>query len=151
VPGSGELIYLRHDPIAVPLRELTLDYGDALRLSGWNAPSQAAPGAALPVDLRWQAQRPIERALFPELLLLDPAGRVVAGDLAAPQDGFYPTWRWRVGEPVAERRTLQLPPDLAPGVYWLSLRVHDFAAQTLLGSAAADAAGQVQLGPLVVQ
>jgi hypothetical protein len=52
---------------------------------------------------------------------------------------------------VAERRTLQLPPDLAPGVYWLSLRVHDFAAQTLLGSAAADAAGQVQLGPLVVQ
>ena len=151
VPGSGELIYLRHDPIAAPLRELTLDYGDALRLSGWNAPSQAAPGAALPVDLRWQAQRPIERALFPELLLLDPAGRVVAGDLAAPQDGFYPTWRWRVGEPVAERRTLQLPPDLAPGVYWLSLRVHDFAAQTLLGSAAADAAGQVQLGPLVVQ
>jgi len=149
-PSNGELIYLRHDPSIADMRAADLDFGGALRLASWAAPDRAAAGSPIEIGLRWQASHTLQRALFPELLILNAAGQPVAGSLAAPQDGFYPTWRWRPGESVAEQRRIQLPPDLAPGVYQVVARVHDFAAKRVL-DVAGSADGMARIGAVVIE
>jgi hypothetical protein len=131
-PSSGELIYLRHDPANDAMRAADVDFGGALRLTGWDAPTHAVAGDPIALGLRWQAPRAIEQTLFPEIQILNAAGQPIATSLAAPQDGFYPTWRWRPGESVADQRRIRLPSDLAPGVYQVAVRIHDFAARRAL-------------------
>jgi hypothetical protein len=149
-PSSGELIYLRRDPLTDDMRTVDLDFGGALRLTGWDAPARAAAGAPIAIGLRWQAPRALEHALFPELHILNAAGQPVATSISAPQDGFYPTWRWRPGETVAEQRRIQLPPSLAPGVYTIAVRVHDFAAGSVL-KAQGNADGLARIGEIAVE
>ena len=117
---------------------------------GWSAPAQAAAGEQIAVGLRWQAPWALDRSLYPELVLLNQAEQPVATNLGAPQDGFYPTWRWRPGESVAEQRRIRLPPELTPGLYRLALRVHDFGAGRSL-EVPSSAAGLAQLGEIVVE
>jgi hypothetical protein len=149
-PSSGELIYLRHDPAIAAMRAVDLDFGGALRLTGWDAPAHAAAGDPSMIGLRWEAPRALDRALFPELQILNASGQPVATNLAAPQDGFYPTWRWRPGESVTEQRRIQLPPDLTPGVYQVAMRVHDFAAGHAL-DVHGSADGLARIGEIVVE
>jgi hypothetical protein len=149
-PRSGELIYLRHEPATGDLRAADLDFGGALRLTGWAAPARAIAGDQIAVGLRWQAPQPLDRALFPELVLLNQAGQALAASLGAPQDGFYPTWRWRPGESVTEQRRIQLPPELAPGVYRIAVRLHDFATGRAF-DVPGTAEGLAQLGEVVVE
>jgi hypothetical protein len=149
-PNSGELIYLRHDPAPQAMRAVDLDFGGALRLTGWDTSAHAAAGDPITVGLRWQASRAPDRALFPELLILDANGQPIADNLSAPQDGFYPTWRWHPGEDVTEQRRIQLPPNLAPGVYHVVVRVHDFAAGRVL-DVPGSAAGLARIGEIVVE
>jgi hypothetical protein len=152
--SGGELIYLRRggDALADVEGQGALDFGGALRLTGWQVPERAAAREPLAIDLRWQAPRALDRSLFPEVLLRDAGGKLVASSLEAPQGGFYPTWRWRPGEEVPDRRALALPPDLPAGSYHVLLRVHDFAAQhTLVSSAGARADGLVELGVVRIE
>jgi hypothetical protein len=149
-PSSGELIYLRHDPATAAMHVVDLDFGGALRLTGWDAPAHAAAGDPSMIGLRWEAPRALNRALFPELQILNASGQPVATNLAAPQDGFYPTWRWRPGESVTEQRRIQLPPDLTPGVYQVAMRVHDFAAGHAL-DVHGSADGLARIGEIVVE
>jgi hypothetical protein len=149
-PSSGELIYLRHDPTTAAMRAVDLDFGGALRLTGWDAPERAVSGGLIAIGLRWQATHALDCALFPELQILNASGQPVATNLAAPQDGFYPTWRWRPGESVTEQRRIQLPPDLTPGVYQVAMRVHDFAAGHAL-DVHGSADGLARIGEIVVE
>jgi hypothetical protein len=146
---SGELVYLRRGDRAADLRAANLDFDGALRLVGWRGPARASGGDPLTIDLGWQALRPLDRSLFPEIQLRDAAGQTVAADLAAPQGGFYPTWRWRPGERVTEQRSIALPPELPPGVYQLVVQVHDFEAQRSLAAGQAGAPAAT-LGPIVI-
>jgi hypothetical protein len=148
-PSSGELIYLRHDPANDTMRAADVDFGGALRLTGWDAPTHAVAGDPIALGLRWQAPRAIEQALFPEIQILNAAGQPIATSLAAPQDGFYPTWRWRPGESVADQRRIRLPPDLAPGTYQVEVRVHDFAARRAL-EVPGSLDGLARIGEIVV-
>src|SRR5262249_6408286 len=65
-PYGGELTYLRYDPNSDKLRASALDFGDALRLTGWSGPARVTSEAALAVELRWQALQPLDRSLFTE-------------------------------------------------------------------------------------
>ncbi len=126
-PHSGELVYLRRVENEEGLRAGAWRVGDALELTGWSAPSRAAPGGAVELWLRWRAPQPIDRPLLTLARLVDAGGRVLAESASSPQDGFYPTWRWRPGEVVVERRVLALPPGLAPGEYRLVAGARDGA------------------------
>ncbi len=148
--NSGELMYLRHDSDATDLRTTTLDFDGALRLIGWGGPQHIGAHEPVAIDLRWQALRPLDRSLFPELQLLNAAGQTVATNLAAPQNGFYPTWRWRPGESITEQRNFELPQALDPGVYRLVVQVHDFSAQRLL-SARQDGAPAAEIGQIMIE
>jgi len=131
------------------MHAVDLDFGGIVQLNGWDAPSHAAAGAPITIGLRWLAPRALDCTLFPELQILNAAGQPIAGSLAAPQHGFYPTWRWRPGESVAEQRRIWLPPDLAPGVYQVTVRVHDFAAGRVLDTQG-SANGLARIGEIVI-
>jgi hypothetical protein len=142
--GGGELVYLRRAQAAERIEHADARFADALRLTGWSRPQRFVDNDALAVELRWEALRPIDRSLFAEVQVLDAAGQVVADSLAPPQQGFYPTWRWRPGESVADQHRIALPPDLAPGVYRLQVQMRDFAAPSAEH-------GTAQLGEFVVE
>jgi hypothetical protein len=42
-----------------------------------------------------------------------------------PEGGFYPTWGWDIGEPIADSFQLATPVDMAPGLYRLLVGWYD--------------------------
>jgi hypothetical protein len=150
-PNSGELIYLRRNSTVGEIHPVELDFEDALRLTGWSNTARASSDDPITIGLRWQALRPLNRSLFPEIQLVNDSGQPVATSLAPPQDGFYPTWRWRSGESVTEQRRLQLPPDLAPGVYRVMVGVSDFVAGRALAVSSGGTNRAAQIGEIVVE
>lgn len=139
--ASGELVYVRRPGGPAALRPAAERLGD-LWLVGWHAPARATAGGPLPVLLRWRADAPLDRGLWLEAALADASGRIVAADSRPPQGGFYPTWRWRPGEPVDDTRHLRLPPGLPPGRYQLLAGVRNPATgetrTTTVGVVAAE-------------
>jgi hypothetical protein len=142
--GGGELVYMRRVQATERIERADARFADALRLTGWSEPQWSASDSTLAVRLRWEALGPIDRALFAEVQVLDATGQVVADSIAPPQGGFYPTWRWRPGESVADEHRIALPPDLAPGVYQLRVEIRDFSAP------GGSTRGTAQLGEFIV-
>ncbi|KAB8143881.1 hypothetical protein F8S13_08260 [Chloroflexia bacterium SDU3-3] len=142
-PHSGELVYLRREDSA-PVAAAHAQFGAVLALDGWQSAGVAE--GALSVRLRWHAQTPIRRPVALELRLLDASGATVASSAGAPQGGFYPVWRWRAGEIVAETRSLALPADLPAGAYTLAVAAFDEGAQAALPLTEGSATlGQVRI------
>ena len=136
---SGELDYLRRSYDQVALETHAARFGTTVSLTGWHATSDTANNTLI-ATLRWQSlganQVPLELALR----LVDANGATVAENRSAPQQGFYPTWRWRMGEDVTEQRTLTLPSTIPPGSYTLAVAVYDQQGELAL------TAGERQLG-----
>ena len=136
---SGELDYLRRSYDQVALETHAARFGTAVSLTGWQATSEAANNT-LVTTLRWQSLIANQAPLDLALRLVDATGATVAENRSAPQQGFYPSWRWRVGEDVTEQRTLTLPSTIPPGSYTLAIAVYDQQGELAL------TAGERQLG-----
>jgi hypothetical protein len=145
-PHSGELIYVRRSSDGSAFTPRSLLFEQNLELTGWSGPARATPGETIEVGLVWRANQTLDQSLMTTVQLIDGAGRLVADGTAFPQDGFYPTWRWRAGEEVGERRRLWVPLDVAPGAYRLVVRVRNPATGR---EWAADDDGQ--LGELTIE
>jgi hypothetical protein len=104
-------------PIDGPAQPLGLRFAEGPRLAAYQLGS-AAPSAcgALELALQWEGGQPGDRAL---VQLLDPFGRVVAGDEARP---------WDEGQPVDLRR-LPLAGSLPGGRYGLRVYVRNGEGQ----------------------
>jgi hypothetical protein len=85
----------------------------------------ARPGQSLPLTLHWQAVAPPagDYTAFVHLLAAD--GSRPAQDDGPPLHGLQPTGRWLPGETLPDRRTLNLPPDLAPGLYRIEVGLYN--------------------------
>ena len=69
-----------------------------------------------------------------------PDGNVVYAQRdSEPCDESYPTWQWRTGERIIERTHIDLPGDLAPGTYTLTIGWYDRDTQARLS--VSDASG----------
>jgi uncharacterized membrane protein len=107
-------------PISQPL---VREFGDRLRLLGFDAPQPAPllPGETVEADLFWQAMRAPGEDYLPRLQLLDSAGTVLTEQVDKPVAGTYPTAWWAAGELVRDPHSLAIPADAAPGRYQLAL------------------------------
>jgi hypothetical protein len=93
-----------------------------VRFLGFDAPLlEGKPGDALPLDLYWQALVDAPEPGLAVLQLADDAGTVLAEAASAPAAGRAPFVGLSAGQAVRDPRTFELPQDLAPGVYNLSL------------------------------
>lgn len=147
-PHSGELIYLRNTNLDAPFQDSTIRFEQTLSLTGWSAPPETPAGTPIEVYLRWENEGPLERSLHMAVQLVDADGRLLADDTAYPQHGFYPTWRWEIGEQVIDRRMLWLDHGIPPGTYELVVRVRD--ANTPLEWLAATDDGIAGVGTITV-
>jgi hypothetical protein len=95
--------------------------GDQVALIGYDRPATILkPGDELMLTLYWQALQPlvIDYQVFAHVL--GPDGRLVAqSDRLNPGD--FPTHRWPTEEYVIDPHRLQLPADLPPGSYTVSV------------------------------
>lgn len=108
-------------------RAADLVYGDSMRLDGFTLPSgtQFAPGETLPVSLYWRTDAPLDAIYTVAVYLSQPGSLPVAQSDWQPAGNFAPTHTWQVDVPVWDNRALDLPPDLAPGIYQLWVKVYD--------------------------
>ncbi len=95
--------------------------GWTVALTGVTALKRAAPGASVPLTLRWQSDAAAPRDYTVFIHVRDSNGRTVAQADATPHwYGPLPTSRWPTSPgstSVLDAHRLQLPDDLPPGVY----------------------------------
>ena len=125
----------------------------AHRLNATPAPDVSLLGFDLPGDtlilnednqlaLWWQAQADVARDYVVSLQLFDAVGEEATYWLGRPVLSGYPTTRWQAGEVVRDLWQLNLPPEMPPGEYALSLTLFDATSQAEVG--------QVTLGRVAV-
>ncbi len=112
-------------PGAWPDRRWAL--GEGIELIGARVPERVSPGETLWFDLLWRATRPIPRSYTVFVHLRDGQGRLVAQHDALPA-WFVPapTTRWGP-EPQPDAHRLDVPDDLAPGIYTLVIGLYDLS------------------------
>jgi uncharacterized membrane protein len=108
-----------------PQEPLVADFGDQIRLLGYDLDCKARLGACH-LALYWQAQGRPDASYTVFAQAVGPDGKVHAQVDALPQDGGYVTTWWLPGEVVVDSLTLELPPDAPRGVaYRLIVGLYD--------------------------
>ena len=82
-------------------------------------------GRRLFVDLTWLTQYPLAQNYVTSIRLLSPEGKQIVGVDQPPGYGFFPTISWQPGQPVYDRRQLNLPENLPPGSYALEIILYE--------------------------
>jgi hypothetical protein len=99
-------------------------FAGQIRLTGLVLPPRPEPGAALPVELTWQALTPIEQNYHVFIHLVQGDGTRLAQADGQPAQWARPTSSWDVGETVVDRHGLWLPVTLTPGSYQLRVGLY---------------------------
>ncbi len=108
-----------------PQTSLAANFGDALRLTGYDLPPVFRSGDPAVVTLHWQVLIPPPAERFVFVRLLDPQGRVWAASDRPPVMGLWPVDRWQPGIFMADAHSLALPSGLPPGPYRLEVGVYN--------------------------
>ncbi len=82
-------------------------------------------GRRLFVDMTWLAEHPLTQNYVTSLRLLGPDGSQLVSVDQPPGYGFFPTVAWQPGQPVYDRRQLNLPDNLSPGQYRLEIILYE--------------------------
>lgn len=101
-------------------------FEDGLNLLGWELPNQTwQPGQTIALELWWQATARPQTDYKMSLKLWSSEGELAAqGQDRWPVGSLYRTTDWDLGQPVYHPTGLTLPPDLAPGRYWLNVELY---------------------------
>ncbi len=95
-------------------------------------PDEPIPaGDLLPLTLTWQTDTPLPYNAQLSLRLLNQRGDIFAQSDWPPLAAGQPTSNWPVNQPITDRRSLWIPPDVPPGDYVLQGVVYDPAAGPL--------------------
>lgn len=109
-------------PMLGPAYTTDLQYGDSIRLIGYELPQAThyAPGDALPISLYWQTDAALDTRYKVALFMRHADGApLTQGWDSEPGGGFTPTDAWLPHVPVWDNRALRLPADTPPGSYRL--------------------------------
>ncbi len=129
-----------------------VNFGNALRLIGWDGPRTLPLGEKGKFTLYWTVDRRPETDYVIFLQLLDDGKQRYGGDDLWTLKHLYPTGMWSPGDRAPDPHTFDIPPDLQPGRYWLSVGVYppyraNLPVLSVTGDLVADRAA---LGPLKV-
>jgi hypothetical protein len=94
-------------------------------LRSWRLEGETRPGSAPQLTLIWHALGRQNRNWTVFIHLVDANDQILAQDNTQPQSGAFPMKQWVAGDWVEDRHTLNLPADLAPGVYTLRVGLYD--------------------------
>jgi hypothetical protein len=87
-------------------------------------PFHIPAGAALPIELRWQAQAPLSEDYHVFIHLVRQGGNLIAQADGQPVLWTRPTTTWTTGETIVDRYGLWVPPETEPGNYELRVGLY---------------------------
>ncbi len=112
--------------------ELTAGWGE-VRLLGYDLASETVtPGAAVSLDLYWQALADVQEDYFVLIRVRDQAGQVWGQVKERPVASTYPTTLWQEGEVLRDRYELPLSAETPAGQYQLTVGLVDTATESLV-------------------
>ncbi|MEW5957420.1 MAG: glycosyltransferase family 39 protein [Chloroflexota bacterium] len=127
------------------------DSGQGPTLVNVTRPEQAiAAGDLLPMTLTWQTAAPLSHDYQLSLRLANSRGDLFTQSDWPPLAAAGGTSTWPSQQPIIDRRSLWLPPDLPPGAYALQFVVYDPASGQPLGQPAMLAGVAVAAAQTVV-
>ncbi|MEK7276492.1 MAG: hypothetical protein AAB427_04010, partial [Chloroflexota bacterium] len=101
-------------------------FGDEMELLAAELPAEIfAPGAVVPVTLRWRALKRSDIRYTSFVHLFSESAPYITGADSEPCAASYPTDQWHAGEVVEYQLLLTLPADLVPGTYELAAGMYD--------------------------
>jgi len=101
-----------------PQSPLFSELEDGISLVGWTSPGAAISRKdGLDLLLFWQAEGQPTARYKVFLHLIDDHGEVLGQDDGEPCRWQCPTSMWRPAQTIVDKRTIPIPPDLAPGDY----------------------------------
>jgi 4-amino-4-deoxy-L-arabinose transferase-like glycosyltransferase len=118
-------------PWLLPQRESDASWGGAISLLGWSAQQV---GGQLNITMYWWANVKMVRSYTAFVHLLDGEGNLVTQWDRLPEG--YPTIDWQPQERVVDTYTLDLPPDLPPGEYFIQSGFYHLPSDERLGEPA---------------
>lgn len=87
------------------------------------------PGETLPLTLMWQAIQPPGQGYIVFVHLTRADGSPVSQQDGPPANGTRPTDTWAPGDQITDAHQLNIPPDTAPGEYWLRVGLYNGAGR----------------------
>ncbi len=112
-------------PVLGAMQPISATFGDAIDLLGYDTGGPVwQPGQTAALTLYWRTRQSLayNYVLFVHMTpAADPGSPPRVQDDRQPCDGSYPTTVWSTDEIVAEFRKLDLPSDLPPGDYEISV------------------------------
>ncbi|MBC7258203.1 MAG: glycosyltransferase family 39 protein [Chloroflexi bacterium] len=125
-----------------------VNFGNRVELLGFSV------GIAGHLLLYWQALQPLDRDYSVSLRLRDGAGEFWGSLDRRPAGYYFPTSRWRPGEPVFGSNPPPALPGTPPGEYFLEVVVYDEATGEqldVLDAAGAPQGQSARIGPVPVR
>ncbi len=123
-------LWLTEPPPALPAQPLA-HFGPYLSL--WQA---TVEGDTL--SLVWQTDRPLDPNLTIFVHLLDAEGNLLGQADGAPYAGLYPLANWLPGQPLADRRSLDLPADQKRRLNAIAIGIYETSTDQRLPAATPD-------------
>ncbi len=116
---------------------------DQVALVGYRLTGTAAPGAAVQLDVTWQALQPLQKDYTVFVQALDATQTIRGQEDIQPQAGKSPTSGWTPGQIITDTYSLQIDPAGPAGSYQLILGLYDWQTGQRLSAGADD---RVMLG-----
>jgi hypothetical protein len=111
--------------------ETDAQFGEVVRLLGYDLKGHPVPGEKLGLTLYWKAWGSLDKSYSVFVHLTDQAGGLVTQADGIPAKWLRPTTTWREGEVIADEHTLSLPSDLSAGRYRLYVGFYEPEGQRL--------------------
>ncbi len=111
-------------PTPQPKHPLSVQFGEAILLRGYDLDPTIRAGQALTVTLHWEARDVVNEPLVAFVHLWQPGeATAYAQHDGPPRNGWFPTTVWRTGDAIPDTHILAIPAGLPPGDYplWAGL------------------------------
>ncbi len=108
-----------------PVMPLQTTFGERIGLTGYSAPSVAAPERPLALTLYWRALAPIDVDYHVSVGLYDARGRRWSSLDGVPVGRLAPTGDWPLGQVLPDVWNLPVPRGTPPGAYSVQVTLYD--------------------------
>jgi len=152
--GDDREIWRRFDPAAIAHPQAATLF-EVAQLDGYDLPrAKVEPGDTIPLTLFWRAAGPTPVDYTAFVHVVDSDGHTVAQADGPPAGGTPPSSLWVPGQIVIDAHAIEVPPDIQPGTYRLSVGIYDPRTSRRVGAGRPDGSlwpdGGVVLGIAMV-
>jgi hypothetical protein len=121
-----------------------------IRLLGYRLNTEAQPGDAILLALRWETLRTVGYDYHVFVHLLDAREEKIAQRDGQPVQWMRPTSTWQPGEQIVDHYGLLLPEELSPGDYTIVVGLYDPVTGQRLPVSAGPGDYAIELGPISI-